>query len=104
MFWFFVGFIIIISISEKIQSYNNHPNGKKNRIQKFLLILQARQDVPDCYLKFHRFCINLHVFNTVTRNLLQKKTLEDITIPLKIEEETASSVFPRTETSVSTGI
>ena len=45
------------------------------------------------YFKFHRFCINLHVFNTVTRNLLQKKSAEDINIPLKIEEETARAAL-----------
>lgn len=40
-----------------------------------------------------RFCINLHVFNTVAKELLNNKSMEDIIIPLQVEKETASGVL-----------
>ena len=44
-------------------------------------------------LSCRRFCINLHVFNTVAKELLNNKSMEDIIIPLKVEKETASGAL-----------
>lgn len=44
--------------------------------------------ILDCSFTSCRFCINLHVFNTVAKELLAKKSVEDIEILLKIEQDT----------------
>ena len=54
----------------------------RNKIKFSLTIL-------DCSFTSRRFCINLHVFNTVAKELLAEKSVEDFEISLKIEQDTA---------------